>query len=207
MLIIIDYGMGNLRSVSKALEHLGVPNEISSDPQRIAEAERLILPGVGAFGDAMHELERRGLIEPIKQVAQTGRPLLGICLGMQLLLDSSEESPGVSGLGLIAGEVKRFQTHLKVPHMGWNVVRQARPAPIFEGVTDGSYFYFVHSYYCAPAAGDGQVSAGLTDYDGEFTSVLWRDNIQATQFHPEKSQAMGLRMLANFAQLSIEASR
>lgn len=196
MITIVDYGMGNLRSVSKALEYLGQEVAITADPARVLEAERLILPGVGAFGDAMAELEARGLVEPLRRYAQSGRPLLGICLGMQLLMDESEESPGVRGLGLIAGGCRRFRTQLKVPHMGWNRIRQVRPAPLFEGLADGTYCYFVHSYYVVPEV--AVVAAGLTDYGVAFPSVLWHDNIVATQFHPEKSQDAGLAMLRNF---------
>jgi glutamine amidotransferase len=199
MIAIIDYGMGNLRSVSKALEHLGQSARITSDTGEIESADRLILPGVGAFGDAMAELERRGLIESIRDFAAGGRPMLGVCLGMQLVLESSEESPGVAGLGLIAGTVKRFRTDLKVPHMGWNTVRQARPAPLFRDLPDDDYFYFVHSYHAAPDAAD--TIAGVTQYGIDFASVLWRDNVVATQFHPEKSQKHGLAMLTNFCRM------
>lgn len=205
MITIIDYGMGNLRSVSKALEHLGAPCEITSEPARVAGAERLILPGVGAFGDAMEELHRRGLIGPIHDFVRTGRPMLGICLGMQILMDSSEESPGVAGLGLIPGAVRRFRTELKVPHMGWNRVMQGTAAPLFRGLPDGEHFYFVHSYYCDPAPEAQDAVAGRTPYALEFPSVLWRDNIMATQFHPEKSQTRGLQMLRNFAEYALTA--
>ncbi len=201
MITIIDYGMGNLRSVAKALEHLGLACEVTAEPARLARAERAILPGVGAFGDAMAELERRDLIAPLRDFAASGRPLIGICLGMQLLFESSEESPGVAGLGLVPGSVRRFTPGLKVPHMGWNRVRQARPSPLFEGIGEGEYFYFVHSYYVDPAPAAGEVIAGVTDYGIEFGSVLSRGNLFATQYHPEKSQAMGLRMLSNFGTL------
>ncbi len=197
MITIIDYGMGNLRSVGKALEHLGLPVQITSEPAQIANAGHLILPGVGAFGDAMAELQRRALVRPILDHIAAGKSFLGICLGLQLLLDSSEESPGVAGLGVISGVVRRFQTKLKVPHMGWNNVQQARPTPLFNGLPDAEYFYFVHSFYADPE--DRAVAAGLTDYDGAFCSVLWRDNVFATQFHPEKSQQAGLQLLRNFA--------
>lgn len=199
MITIIDYGMGNLRSVAKALEHLAEPCEISSDPEKVAGAERLILPGVGAFGDAMEELGRRGLVPAIHRYVATGRPMLGICLGMQVLMDSSEEAPGVAGLGLIPGTVRRFRTELKVPHMGWNRVRQLTGAPLFKELADEEYFYFVHSYYCDPTPEHQEAVAGRTDYALDFPSVLWRGNIMATQFHPEKSQARGLQMLKNFA--------
>jgi glutamine amidotransferase len=197
MITIIDYGMGNLRSVSKALEHLGHEVLITADPAAVAAAGHLILPGVGAFGDAMHELERRELVAPTLAHIAAGKPLLGICLGMQLLLETSEESPDVKGLGVFAGAVRRFRTRLKVPHMGWNTVRAAQPAPLFNGMAAGTYFYFVHSFYADPI--DRAVAAGVTDYDGDFCSVLWRDNVLATQFHPEKSQQAGLAMLRNFA--------
>ena len=199
MITIIDYGRGNLRSVAKALEHLGVANEITGEADKVQRAERLILPGVGAFGDAMEELGRRGLVEPIKRHVAGGRPMLGICLGMQVLMEWSEEAPGVPGLGLIPGTVKRFQTRLKVPHMGWNRVRQVAPAPLFRGIPDGEYFYFVHSYYVDPIAAQQGVVAGRTEYEADFPSVLWRGNLLATQFHPEKSQERGLQMLRNFA--------
>ena len=203
MIAIIDYGMGNLRSVSKALDFLGIDNRISSDPAEVERADRLILPGVGAFGDAMAELERRDLIDPIKQFVASGRPFLGICLGMQVLMETSEEAPGVAGLGLIAGGVPRFRIEGKVPHMGWNTVRQVQPSPLFRGLPDETHFYFVHSYYVQPAAEAKGVIAGQTDYEIAFTSVIWRDNLMATQFHPEKSQRLGLKMLENFAQASI----
>jgi imidazole glycerol phosphate synthase glutamine amidotransferase subunit len=184
VITIVDYGMGNLCSVAKALESLGQEVEVVDAAERVEEAERLILPGVGAFGDAMAELERRGLCEPIRRFAAAGRPLLGICLGMQLFMDNSEEAPGVAGLGLIPGSVRRFQTRLKVPHMGWNTVRQARPAPLFRDLPDRA-----------------EVAAGLTDYAVEFPSVIWRENVVATQFHPEKSQQRGLAMLRNFCRM------
>lgn len=201
MITIIDYGMGNLRSVAKALEHLGLVSEITAEPERIAAAERLILPGVGAFGDAMVELEKRRLIAPVVDYARSGRPFIGICLGMQLLFDESEESPGVAGLGLIPGRVRRFEPGLKVPHMGWNTVRQARPSPLFAGVPDNDYFYFVHSYYVDPSPRAEEAAAGLTTYGIEFAAVLSHGNIFGTQFHPEKSQQRGLRMLENFAKI------
>lgn len=201
MITIIDYGAGNLRSVAKALEKLGLESETSADPGRIATADRLILPGVGSFGDCMNELESRGLTGPIKEYAKSGRPFIGICLGMQLLFDDSEESPGVAGLGLIPGSVRRFEPGLKVPHMGWNTVRQGRPSPLFDGVPDNEYFYFVHSYYVDPAPRAAECAVGLTTYGIEFASVLTYGNVFGTQFHPEKSQQRGLRMLENFAKM------
>lgn len=202
MITIIDYGMGNLCSVAKALEHLGVPGQISGDPEVVEKAERLILPGVGSFGDAMEELSRRGLVDAIKRNVASGRPLLGICLGMQILMDSGEEAPGVAGLGLIPGTAKRFQTNLKVPHMGWNQVRQAREGiPLFRALPDKEYFYFVHSYYVEPIPEHLDEVVGWTHYEIDFPSVLQHENIMATQFHPEKSQQRGLQMLRNFANL------
>lgn len=199
MITIIDYGMGNLRSVSKALEHLGKTVEVTDDPRKVEQAERLILPGVGAFGDAMAELQRRNLLPAIEAFIATERPMLGICLGMQLLMDSSEEAPGVRGLGVVPGEVKRFQVDLKVPSMGWNTVRQITEAPLFRGIADEEYFYFVHSYYVSPAPEGQAAVAGVTSYGIDYASVLWKDNVMATQFHPEKSQQRGLQMLTNFA--------
>lgn len=201
MITMIDYGMGNLRSVAKALETLGLACEITADPERIAAAERLILPGVGAFGDAMAELEKRRLVAPTVDYARSGRPFIGICLGMQLLFDASEEAPGIKGLGLIPGLVRRFEPGLKVPHMGWNTVRQARPSPLFAGVPDNEYFYFVHSYYVDPAPEAREAAAGMTTYGIEFAAVVSHGNIFGTQFHPEKSQARGLRMLENFSKI------
>lgn len=206
MITLVDYGMGNLRSVSKALESLGHAVHVTSDPAEVRGAERLILPGVGAFGDAMHELQRRQLVAPVLDHIASGRPFLGICLGLQLLLESSEESPGVPGLGVFPGQVLRFRTQLKVPHMGWNTVRPVQPLPLFDGLPPEPSVYFVHSYYAAPCGAGLDSIAGVTDYDGEFAAVLSRGNMMATQFHPEKSQAIGLRMLANFAAVPLVAT-
>jgi glutamine amidotransferase len=207
MIVIVDYGMGNLRSVAKALESLGAPVTVSSDAAVIAGAPKLIVPGVGAFGAAVGELQRRGLIDPIRDVIRQGQPYLGICLGLQLLLDSSEESPGVPGFGVIPGVVRRLPVSsvLKTPHMGWNrVVPPAAPrpgprCPLLEGIPDGSYVYFVHSYYALPT--DASVIALESEYGQRFPVMLWRDRLFGTQFHPEKSQALGLRLLQNFARL------
>lgn len=208
MIVIVDYGMGNLRSVSKALEHLGASVTVSGDPAQIARAGKLIVPGVGAFGAAMEELVRRGLVEPIKRTINAGTPYLGICLGLQLLFDISEENAGVPGLGLLRGTVRRFASSgsLKVPHMGWNQISNQpsaisgqRECPLLKGIPDGSFFYFVHSYYAEPL--DRSVVALSTDYGTPFAAMVWRDNLFATQFHPEKSQAMGLRLLENFVKL------
>ena len=203
---IIDYGMGNLRSVAKALGSLGLECEVTGDPERLGRARRAILPGVGAFGDAMEELHSRGLVPALRELAASGRPLLGICLGMQLLMESSEESPATAGLGLVPGRVRRFDPEalgpLKSPHMGWNRVRRAAGGdwPLLMSIPDGEYFYFVHSFYVEPAPGAaGQVA--VTTHGVEFVSALSRANLYATQFHPEKSQRAGLRLLANFASL------
>jgi imidazole glycerol-phosphate synthase subunit HisH len=201
MIVICDFGMGNLRSIHKAIEHLGFEAELTGDPRRVAAADRLILPGDAHFGDAMRELNERGLTDAVRIFVATGRPMLGICVGMQLLMEFSEEAPGVAGLGLIPGTCRRFQTELKVPHMGWNTVRQAQPAPIFHDLPDESYFYFIHSYFIEPAPEFAGSAAGLTQYSVEFPSILWHENIHATQFHPEKSQQRGLQLLRNFAAL------
>lgn len=201
MIAIIDYGMGNLRSVQKGFEKVGHAATITSDPAAIEAAERVVLPGVGAFGDAMDELRRRELIEPVRRVIDSGTPFLGICLGLQLLFDVGHEDGRHEGLGILPGEVVRFDVpaEYKVPHMGWNQLIVRRPAPLLSGVANGAHVYFVHSYYVVPR--DPQVIAAETSYPTPFASMIWRDNLLATQFHPEKSQADGLKMLRNFAEL------
>ncbi len=197
---IVDYGMGNLGSVLNACRYLGVSADILEGPERAVACRALILPGVGAFGDGMDELRRRGWVSVLDAWVRDDRPLLGICLGLQLLFDASDESPGVPGLGWIRGNVRRFPERpgLKVPHMGWNRVRQVRADPLWQGVPDGAHFYFVHSYFPVPA--DPDVVTGRTEYGLEFCSAIrWR-NVFAVQFHPEKSHEAGLRLLANFAQ-------
>lgn len=200
MIVIIDYGMGNLRSVQKAFEKVGHAAAISSDPAQVADAQKLVLPGVGAFADAILELERRGLSEPLKRAIAADKPTLGICLGLQLLFDVSYENGEHRGLGVLPGKVVRFNLprEFKVPHMGWNQVRQQGKAPIFNGIADEAHFYFVHSYYVVPAESD--VIAGQTDYGGMFVSSICRGRLYAMQFHPEKSQADGLQLLRNFAE-------
>ena len=201
MIAIIDYGMGNLRSVQKGLEQVGHAATITSDPHELARADRVVLPGVGAFGDAMSELHSRGLVDPIRAVIAAGKPFLGICLGLQLLFETGYEDGEHVGLGILPGVVRRFELphDFKVPHMGWNQLIMRRPAPIFAGLNDGVHMYFVHSYYVVPS--DPAVIATETDYGGLFVSSIWLDNIYATQIHPEKSQADGLRVLKNFAEL------
>lgn len=201
MIAIIDYGMGNLRSVQKGFEKVGHAATITNDPAAIRDAAKVILPGVGAFPDAMQELRRRELVEPIRQAIDSGKPFLGICLGLQLLFDVGWEGGRHEGLGVLRGEVVRFELpqEFKVPHMGWNQLAIRRPAPLLAGLADGAHVYFVHSYYVVP--GDREVIAAETSYHQPFTSMIWRDNLFATQFHPEKSQADGLRMLKNFAEL------
>jgi len=205
MIAVIDYGMGNLRSVEKALEISGGDVVITSSAAEIKKCSKLVFPGVGSFGDAMKELKNRRLIEPIKCAIESGKPFLGLCLGLQLLFENSEEAPGVKGLGILAGEVKRFRAgSLKVPHMGWNdIVRSSKPVVrgknILAGVPDGSYMYFVHSYYVKPE--DKGVVLTTTDYGIKFVSAVEMDNIYGLQFHPEKSQSTGLKILKNFVRL------
>lgn len=200
MIAIIDYGMGNLRSVQKGFERVGHAAIVTNDPDQIARAEKIVLPGVGAFEDAIAELRRRELVGPILSAIDSGRPFLGICLGLQLLFDASYENGRHEGLGVLRGEVVRFDLprEYSVPHMGWNQLRIDRRAPALADTRDGDHVYFVHSYYVVPA--DANVIAAETDYGGPFCAAVWRNNVFATQFHPEKSQAIGLAMLKNFAE-------
>lgn len=208
---IIDYRMGNLRSVQKAVEHVGGVAQIVSTPAEIGQAKKLILPGVGAFGDGMKFLNEMGLSDPIRAFASSGRSMLGICLGMQLLFDGSEEdAPAdadeglVPGLGILPGRVVRFANErggqrVKVPQMGWNSLKWDRPDPILEGLDQGSAVYFVHSYYAQPTQASDQ--SARADYGGDFCASVHRDNLFATQFHPEKSQRIGMKILSNFVGL------
>ncbi|MGE5233610.1 MAG: imidazole glycerol phosphate synthase subunit HisH [Acidobacteriota bacterium] len=198
---IIDYGMGNLRSVQKALERVGARAVITRDRGRIEAAAGVVLPGVGAFGACMDNLRAYGLEEPIRRVVAAGTPFLGICLGLQLLFEESEEFGPVRGLGILPGRVVRFQSdaNLKIPHMGWNQIRKTRDVPHLAGIDDGVFVYFVHSYYVAPA--DPGLTATTTEYGVPFTSAIARDNVFACQYHPEKSQAVGLTLLRNFTRL------
>jgi glutamine amidotransferase len=201
MIAVVDYGMGNLRSVEKALVRVGATVRIVSDAKNVLAADALVLPGVGAFGDCMRNLQRLGLVGAIRDFVASGRPYLGICLGLQALFESSEEAPGVGGLAVFEGSVPRFSLNgLKVPHMGWNRLKILRPdCPLLQGLEE-PFVYFVHSYYCAPK--DRQLVCATTEYGVEFCAMLWTGNVFATQFHPEKSQAVGLQMLENFVRLA-----
>jgi len=201
MIAIIDYQMGNLRSVQKGFERVGHAAAVTSDPAILAQASKIVLPGVGAFADAIAELQRRDLVGPIREAIGAGKPFLGVCLGLQLLFERSFEDGEYEGLGILPGEVRRFQlpTEYKVPHMGWNEVRFRQRAPIFEGIADDTHFYFVHSYFVVPA--EEALIDGEASYPDPFCATIWHDNVFATQFHPEKSQRNGLRVLRNFAEL------
>jgi len=189
---IIDYGVGNLRSVEKAFEATGCKAIISGDESVLREAERLVLPGVGAFRACMKALEERGLDRLVRERASDGTPLLGVCVGMQLLFDESEEFGSTRGLGLLRGSVRRFSGELVVPHIGWNRIHQTRAHQLFEGIEEGSFCYFVHSFYCEPS--DARVVVGETEYGVRYASVVAEANVCGVQFHPEKSQEVGLRM-------------
>lgn len=199
---IVDYQMGNLRSVQKALEHVGADATITSDPDLIGSAKKVVLPGVGAFGDAMRELKSRQLVEPIVEAIQRGKPFLGICLGLQLLFETGFEGGEHRGLGVLKGSVERFSlsNRFKVPHMGWNQIVVRKPdCPLLKGISPTAYFYFVHSYCAVPA--EQSFSWLECDYGTQFCAAVWRDNLFATQFHPEKSQRDGLELLRNFSVL------
>ncbi|MBI2870489.1 MAG: imidazole glycerol phosphate synthase subunit HisH [Candidatus Omnitrophica bacterium] len=229
MIAIVDYGMGNLRSVEKALEHVGGKALVTSDPAQVEGADKVIVPGVGAFDQAIRELRTRRLWDPLQGFVRAGKPFLGVCLGFQLLFESSEEGQGAEGLGVFRGRVRRFRfegrgtkdvgrrtwdvgrkardqrpatsdQRLKIPHMGWNTVTYKKGrCPLFKGVPDDSFFYFVHSYYADCT--DRGVVAGETEYGVGFASALWGGAVFGTQFHPEKSQAVGLQLLKNFVEL------
>jgi glutamine amidotransferase len=203
MIAIVDYGMGNLRSVEKGFLKVGIDARVVADPKAIDNAHAIVLPGVGAFRDCLRNLEKKTLIEPIIMSIQKGKPYLGICLGLQVLFTESEEFGIHKGFDIFKGKVVRFQISLKVPHMGWNNVRILRRPPIFDSIQDETYFYFVHSFYVVPA--DEEIIAGMTDYGIDFASMVCKDNIFATQFHPEKSQSSGLRILKNFGDFARKA--
>jgi imidazole glycerol-phosphate synthase subunit HisH len=201
MISIIDYGMANLRSVQKGFEHVGAAASIISRPEEIESADRLVLPGVGAFADAVATLREKNLVDPILQHIKAGKPFLGICLGLQMLFEVGFEDGEHRGLGVLPGRCVRFDVDeklgLKVPHMGWNQLHFERRSPLSRDLPEGCNAYFVHGYHVEPS--DPKVIATTTDYGGSFVSSVWRDNIMATQFHPEKSQQVGLQMLRNFA--------
>jgi glutamine amidotransferase len=201
MIAIIDYQMGNLRSVQKGFERVGHEAIITCDAEQLRAADRVVLPGVGAFEDAIAELRRRDLVEPIREIIAAGKPTLGICLGLQLLFDVSYEGGEFEGLGVVPGKVVRFEVPkgYKVPHMGWNEAKILKQCPLLDGIEEGTHFYFVHSYYVVP--NDHDVVAIEADYPDPFCAMIWKDNLYATQFHPEKSQEKGLRMLKNFAEV------
>jgi len=203
VIAVLDCGMGNLRSVVKAFERLGYRARLVREPERLREAERVVLPGVGAFGKFLEELRREALEEALREAMRL-KPFLGICLGLQALFEESEEAPDVPGLGVFRGKVVRFPSGMReggqrlcVPHMGWNEVHPRLPSPLLEGISSGSYFYFVHSFYAIPQ--DPQLILAITHYGLEFPSLVGRENLLAAQFHPEKSSTLGLRVLENFA--------
>ena len=200
MIAIVDYGMGNLRSVQKAFERMGQAALITDRPGDVAQAEGVVLPGVGAFGDAMANLKRSGLIDPIVKSISEGRPFLGICLGLQLLFAESEEMGRHRGLDLFPGRVRRFPEGERVPQIGWNQIHIQRETPLLEGIPDGSFFYFVHSYYVDPENPGDVITT--TDYGIDYTSIAGRGTAFGIQFHPEKSQELGLRILKNFAEMA-----
>jgi len=202
MIAIIDYGMGNLRSVEKGFHKVGVDVTVTNKPDVVKKADAVVLPGVGAFKDCMRELTDLELIDAVVDAMRKGKPYLGICLGLQVLFSESEEFGKCMGLDVLRGKVVRFEfedSTLKVPHMGWNEINMQKDNPLFKEITDKSYFYFVHSFYVAPE--DTSIIATTTDYGIEFTSSIWKDNIFAVQFHPEKSQSAGLQVLKNFGEI------
>jgi glutamine amidotransferase len=204
MIAIADYGIGNLGSVTKAFRHAGADVRLSGDPGELRAADALVLPGDGAFGAAMAEIERRSLVPVLREAVETGKPLLGICIGMQLLFEESEEHGLHRGLGFLPGRVRRFDGEVRVPHMGWNGLRKRREHPLLDGLPEGGHVYFVHSYYCeAPA----EVVIATADYGREFAAVVGRGSVLGVQFHPEKSQEIGLRMVASFVRLVRSAGR
>lgn len=197
---IIDYGMGNLRSVEKAFTHVGVQAFVSSDETLLWEADALVLPGVGAFAACMKALAARGFDKLVRERARLGTPMLGLCVGMQMLFEESEEFGKSEGLGLLGGRVRRFSEDLILPQVGWNQVQQQRVHPLFEGIEENTFFYFVHSYYCEPK--DSENVIGVTEYGTTYASVVAQNHVCGAQFHPEKSQTAGLRLLSNFSRLA-----
>ena len=204
MIAIIDYGAGNLQSVKKAFDFIGAESVITDNPEIINACDRILLPGVGSFGDAMDSMAKSGLVETVKQNALSGKPFLGICLGLQLLFEESEESLGVKGLGIFKGKIKKFSSDmgLKIPHIGWNSLEIKQKDGIFKNIPDNSYVYFVHSYYLQ--AEDKNDIATVTNYGISFHSAVGKNNLFATQFHPEKSGDVGLQILRNFASMEVK---
>ena len=200
MLAIVDYGMGNLKSVEKGFKKVGIDAVVTSDPGVVDNAAAIVLPGVGAFKDCIRNLTDRSLTESVVNSINKGKPFLGICLGLQVLFSESEEFGSCRGLDIFRGKVVKFKEGLKVPHMGWNTVRIVNRPPILCDVGDNEYFYFVHSFYVVPE--DGEIIATTTDYGTTFTSMIWKDNVFATQFHPEKSQGLGLKILSGFGKFA-----
>ena len=207
MIALIDYDAGNMKSVEKALQLIGQETEVTRDPQRILGADRVILPGVGSFGDAMENLHRFGLVEVIREVVRRKTPFLGICLGLQLLFEQSQESPGVKGLGILEGEIVRIPVGegLKIPHMGWNSLEYPGRGRLFAGIPENSYVYFVHSYYLR--AKDPSIVKAVTRYGVEIHASVEKGNLFACQFHPEKSSDVGLQILKNFVAVPAEGGR
>jgi glutamine amidotransferase len=202
MIAIIDYGMGNIHSVNKALQLFGAKTVVTDRVEDIEKSEKIVLPGVGAFDDAMQELKNKDLVSALKEEVKKKKPFLGICLGMQLLFQESEEAPKCKGLGILRGRVRRFsgKDSLKVPHMGWNRIKKlASACPLLKDIPDEAFVYFCHSYYPEPR--DSSVSAATTDYGVDFTSIIWQENVYGAQFHPEKSQNVGLKIVENFVKL------
>lgn len=198
MIAIVDYGMGNLKSVTNVFKKLGADVAITREKEVIRSASAVVLPGVGAFGKCIENLEKLNLLSFLRETILEGKPYLGICLGMQILFEKSEEAPGIKGMGIIKGSVPRFRGQIKVPHMGWNSIEIVKETPILKGIASGEHFYFVHSYYCLP---EEDVTATKTSYGGDFASSVLKDNIFACQFHPEKSQRIGQVLLKNFISL------
>lgn len=199
MILVVDYGAGNIRSVTKALEKLGAQTGVTNVGKDISGADKIVLPGVGAFGKAVEALNRLNLMDYLSEAIQKGKPFLGICLGFQLFFPESEENPGARGLHVLDGFVQRFESGLKVPHLGWNRVRQKNDSPLWKNIPDESYFYFAHSYFIVPK--NNRLIIGTTDYGIEFVSAVAKENLFGVQFHPEKSQKWGLQILKNFIDL------
>lgn len=204
MIAIVDYGIGNLGSVTKAFRHVGAETVLTGDPERLLAADALVLPGDGAFGATMDEVRQRGLVPVLLEAARCATPLLGICIGMQILFEESEEHGRHGGLGLLPGRVRRFDTDLPVPHMGWNALRRVQDHPLLAGMDDGAHVYFVHSYFCDAVP---EVVLATSDYGREFAAVVGRGSIVGVQFHPEKSQAVGLRMIEEWVRRCVVPAR